>query len=283
LDAFIGTFKTFDYHHIYMFYTKAGNTLRISGNKIPEAERFITIAGNEQWTELPCLFDQTTAITDALADYYEQATPGDIVKSHGHFAYFSTDGKWEGDLNALRPGEGCLFRRLGQGDVTIHFYEQKANAPKNVPAAEQPAFRGNSATNMTMICRIDERQESRVESLRAFIGNELVGVAHPLSQGEGQGEVLYFLTIQSDYVGTLRFETEDGVILTPSPSGEGRGEAIIYSSNAHYGSLKAPIVLTPSPLGEGWGEVPYKIIENQHIVIIRDGERYDIVGKKLNQ
>jgi len=266
-DEFIGTFKTFDYHNIYMFYTKAGNTLRISGNKIPEAERFITIAGNKQWTELPCLFDQTTAITDALADYYEQATPGDIVKSHGHFAYFSTDGKWEGDLNALRPGEGYLFKRLGQGDVTIHFYEQKANAPKKVPAAEQPAFRGNSATNMTMIAMVEGLPVTGY-GLQAYIGNELVGVATQIDS-------LYFITISSDAAGSsIEFRTEDGTVLTPVTDNRSP-LTVAYVADAHHGSLKAPVLLVPGD------DRPYKIIENNHVIIIRNNEKYDVTGKKF--
>ena len=82
---------------------------------------------------------------------------------------------------------------------------------------------------------------------------------------------LYFLTIQTDITGTLRFETESGEGLSVTGYG-----TINYVPNAHHGSLKAPVLLVPGD------DRPYKIIENQHIVIIRDGERYDIVGKKLN-
>lgn len=48
------------------------------------------------------------------------------------------------------------------------------------------------------------------------------------------------------------------------------------SADAHHGSLKAPILLRKDD------EVGvYKIIENDHVIIIRNGERYDITGKKL--
>ena len=35
--------------------------------------------------------------------------------------------------------------------------------------------------------------------------------------------------------------------------------------------------LTPSPVTHH----PYKIIEDEHVVIIRNGERFDITGRKL--
>ena len=249
-DEFVGTFNTFDYHRMYMVYTKAGNTMRVNGDKLKESNRTVTLYGGNQWSELPALLDQTTSVTEALANYYNKATPGDIVKSHGHFAYFSADGKWEGDLKSLRPGEGYLFRRLGQGDVTIHFYSQKNNAPK-----QMPAFQGPGSTTMTMICEVEG------EGLRAYIGNELVGVATRIDS-------LYYLTISSDAVGEIRFETEDGTPL--------RSEMpITYLPNAHHGSLNAPITLTPGD------NRPYKIIENNHVIIIRNNEKYDVTGKKL--
>ncbi len=54
------------------------------------------------------------------------------------------------------------------------------------------------------------------------------------------------------------------------------GDRLRYEADAHYGSLKAPIVLKPID------ERPYKVLENNHVVIIRNGERYDVTGKHLN-
>jgi hypothetical protein len=45
--------------------------------------------------------------------------------------------------------------------------------------------------------------------------------------------------------------------------------------DSHHGTLKAPIILRPGD------DRPYKIIENQHVIIIRNNEKYDITGKKL--
>ena len=106
-----------------------------------------------------------------------------------------------------------------------------------------------------------------------YVGGELAAVAEPIAianaNANAETEPLYFITIQSDRVDELRFEM-DGQELTPTPM------PIAYEADSHLGSLKAPIVLKPTD------NRPYKVLENQNVIIIRNGERYDITGKKLN-
>ena len=104
------------------------------------------------------------------------------------------------------------------------------------------------------------------QTLRVYVNDELAAVATPLTIDE---ETYYFLTIQSDRVGTIRFEM-DGENYVPENG------AIVYSTDSHAGSLKAPIMLRPA---DETGV--YKIIENNHVVIIRNNEKYDVTGKKL--
>jgi hypothetical protein len=122
---------------------------------------------------------------------------------------------------------------------------------------------------MTMIARIDMYPPSLADQvLRVYVADELAAVATPIDS-------LYFLTIQSDKSGTLRFEL-NGETLIPVGTSGSRDSEISYSPNAHAGSLKAPVILRPA---ENTGV--YKILENDHVVIIRNGERYDVTGKKL--
>ena len=262
-DQFIGDLKTWDYTQMYMVYAANANTLRLGGEQIAEADKHISLRGDGQWNSFPCLFDQATSIDEALADYYDHASAGDLLKAHDRFAVFSTDKRWEGDLKTIHPGEGYLFRRMGAGTVTVNFYSQTpAFAPQ-----QAPAFRGKAASNMTMICTLNreainaEGYQRDEVTINAFIGEELVGVAT-------QMDSLYFLTISSEATGTLRFATEDGTPLKAE-------QPISYIADAHHGSLKAPIILKPDD------NRPYKIIENNHVIIIRNNEKYDVTGKKL--
>ena len=219
---------------------------------------------------LPCLFDRITPLAEALTDYYDHASAGDIIKSHDHFAVFSTDKHWKGDLTALRPGEGYLFRRLGNGSVNLRFYNRSSNAPRRSSSVSDSGLSGeatqytntNAATNMTMIAAVEG------DGLKAYIGEQLVGVASPVTV---DNQVLYFLTVQSDSHGELRFTTADNQPLTVV------GETIRYAADSHAGTLNAPVQLVAGD------NRPCKIIENDHVVIIRNGERYDVTGVRLNE
>ena len=118
-----------------------------------------------------------------------------------------------------------------------------------------------AATNMTMIAKVEGVQVTG-DRLRVFVNDELAAVTSPLDS-------LYFLTIQSDKTGELKFEI-DGKTYVPESG------VVNYSADAHYGTLKAPIILRPA---DETGV--YKIIENNHVVIIRNNEKYDVTGKKL--
>ena len=96
-------------------------------------------------------------------------------------------------------------------------------------------------------------------------------------------EVFYFITIQSDQLGELRFECENGEKLTivnneqlDNKSSIVNRPIVNYLPDSHLGSLHAPVILRPA---ESTGV--YKIIEENHVVIIRNNERYDVTGKKL--
>ena len=272
-DAFMGSLASWDYTQIYMIYCKQGNTLRLNGDQLAEADKAITLRGDGQWSALPCLLSESTPLTEAMADYYDNASVGDLIKAHNRFAIFSSDKHWVGDLTALRPGEGYLFRRMDAGDVTIRFFNQAAsNAPARLamPVHEEAAFHGNGATNMTMIAKLsndpinDHMVNEQMVNVLAYIDGELVGVATQIDS-------LCFLTISADKMGELRFTTEDGTPLVSEIP-------IHYATDSHHGSLKAPIILKP-----GDPDRVRKVIENNHVVIIRNGERYDVTGKKLNK
>ncbi len=275
LGRFTGDFDYLRYIYTYMVYSKRGNTLYISGEKLPEDSMKITVQGNEKWSALPCLFDQVTPLTEALAGYYDYATPGDLIKAHDRFATFSTNKRWEGNLTALRPGEGYLFRRMAPGAVTIPFYLQSdSNAPRRTPANNaQPSVFSNpqAATNMTMIAKVTSSSSEADHSdnsslLKVYVGNELAAIATPLTIDD---ETYYFLTIQCDQLGALHFEM-DGQTLIPENG------TINYLSDSHAGSLEAPITLRPTDeIGV------YKVFENNHVIIIRNNEKYDVTGKKL--
>ena len=275
LGRFVGDFDYLRYIYTYMIYSENGNTMHISGNNLHADSMYVTVAGNGQWSALPCLLREATPLQKALGDYYDYASTGDLIKAHNRFAYFSEDKKWVGDLTSLRPGEGYFLRRLAPGKVKIRFFNQSnSNAPKRAarntegdPSETINVFTNPQAsTNMTMIARIEGLDVSKSRDLEVFVGDELAAVATPIDS-------LYFLTIQSDRIGELRFEME-GETYVPVDVTTSRNLELSYSADSHHGTLDNPIVLIKDD------NRPRKIIENNHIVIIRNNEKYDVTGKK---
>lgn len=252
--SFSGTLHSLNYRQMYMVNVATDNSMHVFGEALSEDSMNVQVRGGGQWSPLPCLFDKVTSLRDALAGYYDNASTGDLIKSHTRFATFTDDKRWVGDLTALTPGEGYLFRRIGSEAVTIPFHKSGNLAPR-----QTPAFRGNAATNMTLIAKL----EANGEGLRAYLGDQLVGVATKIDS-------LYFLTVSSDQEGALRFETEDGMPLVANDR-----QPILYVPDSHHGSLHAPVLMRQDD------SRPYKIIENYHVIIIRNNERYDVTGKKL--
>ena len=217
-----------------------------------------------------------------------------MIKAHNRFATFSADQRWVGNLTALQPGEGYLFRRLAPGSVDIAFFKQSnSNAPKRAPLSTEgasplseasPFSNPNAATNMTIIAKVVLDDPSSINRtsyicpsyIKVFVSDDLAAVATPIDS-------LYFITIQSDRIGELRFEM-DGETLVPSSINRTSyicPSSIEYIPDSHLGSLKAPVLLVPVTGNPSPVTAPYKIIENDHVVIIRNNEKYDVTGKKL--
>jgi len=168
---------------------------------------------------------------------------------------------------------------MDPGKVTIHFYNRSAVA---APERGRISSLGQSAassvarklysnpaaaTNMTLIATLDlsdsqSADTASKQSVCVYVGGELAGIAEPMRVGE---EYFYFLTIQSDRVGQLRFELEDGTPL----------RTVEDSDN----DRKKPVRLIISQETDS----VYKIVENGNVIIIRNGERYDMTGKRLNR
>ena len=283
-DAFVGSLAGLHFSQMYMMYAAKENTLQIAGEKLSADSLSVRVRGDGQWSPMPCLFDEPISVTKALTAYYDYASQGDMIKAHNRFAYFSEDKKWEGDLTSLRPGEGYLFRRLAPGSKEIKFYRQSSSAPKRstdryADRAQNTDLFNNpqAASNMTMIAKVSYNESGLTakrsysdngpageagQTLCVYVGGELSAIASPIDS-------LYFITIQSDRIGELRFECNGERLMVD-------GESIRYTADSHYGTLKAPIVLRKA---DETGV--YKVIEDNHVVIIRNNEKYDVTGKKL--
>lgn len=59
-------------------------------------------------------------------------------------------------------------------------------------------------------------------------------------------------------------------------------DQMVNIPDSHHGTLRAPVVLQRTEEQSSATNV-YKILEDNHVIIIRNGERYDLNGKKLDR
>jgi len=203
---------------------------------------------------------------------------------------------WEGTLTALEPGHGYLYF---SNDTTAKsftypedFYQPKGmmGAPmRKCENAEMrkyenvftPVDKHLYPSNMTMTIRLMDG-DAVVDTceIAAFVGDECRGAVRADSEG------LYYLVISGEGSGQ-RMEIKtmlDGEIVTVD-------NTLTFVSDGHIGTPWEPYVINLQPT-EGIEDVQgdnvqntkvYKVIENDHVVIIRNGDRYSITGNKLQQ
>jgi hypothetical protein len=192
-------------------------------------------------------------VATALADYLDEATDGDVVKSQTEFAMF-TEGdngsrEWKGNLQYMKPGEGYMLYRQKKGETKFiyPFFEPNAtffeeNGSRRVPAL--PAY----AHNMTMVAETDGIELQEGDKLIAFSDAEVRGEA---TGSEGSH---FYISIFGDKEAPLSFAIErDGDIIATS------GEVLSYQNNAVSGSPEQPTVISFVPRqplsSDGWYSV----------------------------
>lgn len=122
-----GTLSTVDYHQVYMVYCSQPHYgVQVAGQRLTTAQQR-TITLKQGWNSLPYLQMSPASVTDALADYIDHVSVGDLVKSQDAFAYFSANQRWIGSLTAMRPGEGYSLKRLGEGEVSFTYHGTRSS------------------------------------------------------------------------------------------------------------------------------------------------------------
>lgn len=219
-----GTLSTVDYHQVYMVYCSQPHYgVQVAGQRLTTAQQR-TITLKQGWNSLPYLQMSPASVTDALADYIDYVSVGDLVKSQDAFAYFSANQRWIGSLTAMRPGEGYFLKRLGEGEVSFTYHGTRSSKGVRNSEVQNP---NSEYSTMTLIAAT----EMTVERVLAYVNGKLVATAEPIDS-------LYFITIPADEEGTVTFALESAEF------GVQNSEFRIQNSpDAHYGTPEQPVLL----------------------------------------
>lgn len=236
-EQWTGSFYSLDHRQMYLMRTADyHNHTQLAGRRLAtDAER--TIQLHHGWNAFPYLLNNTLNLTNALADYIENVTVGDIIKSQTEFAVFSENERWEGSLKVLSPGKGYLLYRNAEATVNFTFRNGGSTKGSKSDPDGQPDMSNRPATNMTVIAALDSRITNHNSQLTAYIDGTPVTSVSPQVV---DGDTLFFLTLATDHVGEITFALEqDGMQTALSIHNSLRA-----APDSHYGTLTNPVMLS---------------------------------------
>ena len=271
------------------------NQLSITGQLLPSVSLGVEI--KKGWNWLPYTPLTTKRVKIALAGLNPQI--GDVIKSQTAVSIYSAYG-WEGTLTSLESGHGYLYYSADESTKTFLYPEDLYN-PEERTSQPAPMERGNLPSwntgersiqwftpvdehtypnNMTMTIQLlDGSAVVDTCEIAAFVGNECRGAARAYTDG------LYYLVISGEGAGqAMAIKTVlNGEVVTIDNTQN-------FVTDDHIGSPWEPYIINLQATegiedvqnDEGQCTMIQKVLVNDHIYIIRNGERYDVTGKKLN-
>ena len=260
--------------------------MSIRGRQPSLGEMPVQIAPKWNWMAYTPL--TTKRIGSALAGL--DPSIGDIIKSQTAVAIYGYSG-WEGTLTALEPGHGYLY--FSTDSVTKSFrYPEDLYLPNGMMGAPlrtlhsrlstldyfTPVDKHNYQSNMTMTIRLLDG-EAVVDTceIAAFVGDECRGAVRADEEG------LYYLVITGEGAGeAMEIKTVlNGEIVTID-------NTLTFTSDDHIGTPWEPYVINLQKTegidpvtGNPSAVTVYKVIKDDHVFIIRNGELYDVTGAKI--
>lgn len=254
---------TFNHLHSYMIYVHNGGMLSIIGTKLELSELAIPIKAN--WNFLPYLCTETMSVTDAMSAYYDEGTPGDVIKSYDEFAVMTSDHKWVGSLTHMRPGVGYMIQKHKSGQFDFRYPARPMGSDSSTEddvtvndyvASEIDQENFTSSAMPVLATVLDENGEGAKEGdiLKAYDGDALVGTA--VADNEGR----FFLMTHA----------EDGQEIRFTLSGNGRMDEIAtkpilrFNASAVIGTYGTPYV------------IDFNATDEDNAVV------YDLEGRRVN-
>jgi len=173
-------------------------------------------------------------VETALSNYYDEATDGDIIKSHDEFAIFTVSngrGRWKGNLQYMKPGEGYMLLRLKDSDTSFFypFFEPGSTFVDEVMAPELRASETGMPNTMSLSAAASGIEVLPGDRLLAYCEGELRG-ASTLS-----ADSIFYMNVNGDRKQGLSFALErEGEIIASTC------EQMTFQANTVVGKPASP-------------------------------------------
>ena len=237
---------------MYRFYSTNKKDAYLKGS--PTTARITVKKG---WNRIGYVSSINLPVANALGDYTDDGTDGDMIKSQSEFAVLSIDAQgnrtWKGTLKYMKAGEGYMLRRMGEGSVTFDYptyndpSRYSSSGTPNVKFAA-PLYVNTTGVSMNMIATVDGIGLQEGDRLVAYCDGEVCGMAEP------DEEQRFFISLGQYGSGDVSFAIErEGNIIAMSPA------TMPYQAHGTQGTLSAPAVINFMPMAETDGDAWYTL------------------------
>ena len=230
----------------------------IKGTVIKEKDdRTITL--KQGWNGIGYTPMTNLTVETALSDYYDQAEPGDVIKSHTEFAYFtktSNTGRWRGSLQYMKPGEGYMMLRKNATEASFAYpyYDMNSNFREDwTTSTNRAAAKSRSTMNVSAVVEGFDVEDG--DRLIAYVNGEAMGEQMLTTDSEPA-----YLSIAGDKQQPIWFaiEREGEIVATTA-------EIMTFKANDVIGSPDEPTAIN--------------FVKSEH----EDGKWYTLGGLQLQK
>ena len=231
---------------MYNVYSMSDKTVYMEGlftyEKIPV---------HKDWNRIAYLSTINLPIAQALSDYTEHASEGDVVKSQDGFAIAtkiqsggSSSIVWKGSLQFMEAGKGYMLKRLADNNVTFTYplYYSDSRYSNSGKSQSAPSFgTTNTIATMNIVAAVEGIETEAGDRLVVFSG------AERMAEAMADDDKNYYLNIGSDSKNNepLSFVVErDGKTIAMT------GSRISYAPNKVLGSPNEPTAINFTALDE---------------------------------
>ena len=228
-------------------------TLPVEGTVVMDKDER-TIDVKQGWNGIGYTPTVNLSVETALSDYYDYAQPGDVIKSHTEFAYFTksgNSGQWRGSLQYMKPGEGYMMLRKGNDDVsfTYPYFDMGSNSggnnaqvAKSASSVKALSAVQRTCSTMSLSAVVNGFETEEGDLLVAYSDGEVVGCEEARAEGENftdaEGKPLFFMSIAGKAKQPIRFVIErDGEIVASTR------DIMTFLTDAVIGSPEEPTVI----------------------------------------
>ena len=224
---------------MYNIYSMSDKTVYLEGDYY-----YGDIIVHKDWNRIGYTSPINLPISQALADYTENAQEGDVVKSQDEFAIASRSSNgliWKGTLQYMEAGKGYMLKRQADSKAAFAYpYYINNNRYSGDYGLKAPRL-VNTATTMNIVATVEGIETEAGDRLVVYSGAErLAEATHDVEQN-------YYLNIGSDANSgeTLTFVIErDGETISMT------GSRISYAANKVIGTPDQPTVISFTALDQ---------------------------------